>query len=248
MIKISLITATKNSAATLENCFSSINRQQYMNLEYIVVNGASDQKTTELVGKYEKLISSYIEEPDKGIYHAFNKGLKIASGDIIGFLNADDFFAYDHVLKDVAQCFNDKDIDAVYGNLEYVDYYHTDKVLRKWISGQYQANSFEKGWMPPHPTLYIRREIYEKYGNFNTEFVSAADYELMLRFIHKNKIRLHYLPKVMVKMRAGGMSNRSLYNRIRANREDQKAWSINKLKMPFWLPFRKPLRKIKQFF
>ncbi len=248
MIKISLITATKDSAKTLETCFESVNRQQYPNLEYIVIDGASADKTAEIIGKYEKMITAFVSEKDDGIYHAFNKGLNLVSGEIIGFLNADDFYAYEKVLKDVATIFEQKDVDAVYGDLEYVDFYNTNKVVRRWIAGEYKPNAFEKGWMPPHPTLFVRKSVYDSYGYFNTNFVSAADYELMLRFIHIHKIKLAYLSKVLIKMRLGGMSNRSLYNRWRANKEDRNAWKINGLKMPFWLPVRKPLRKIPQFF
>ncbi len=247
-LRISLITATFNSANTLKDTFESINRQRYMNLEYLVIDGKSTDKTAFLVGQYEKMISIFVSEKDKGIYHAFNKGLSMACGDIIGFLNSDDIYAYDCVLRDVANLFKDQSIDAVYGDLQYVDNKNTNRILRNWKAGEYKKDTFRQGWMPPHPTLFIRKDIYDKLGYYNTNFVSAADYELMLRFIHKHNIRLAYLPKVLVKMREGGISNHNLSNRLRANREDRKAWQVNGLSMPFYLPFIKPLRKIKQFF
>jgi len=246
-MKITLITASYNSATTLEETIKSVIAQNYPLLEYIVIDGASTDNTIEIIKKYEKHITKWVSEKDKGIYDAFNKGLEMASGDIIGFLNSDDMFAQNDALKKIAKIFQTKSVDGVYGDLHYVDFDNTQRVVRKWKAGHYKPGAFLYGWMPPHPSLYLRKSCYTKYGNFNTSFISAADYELMLRMIHKNQIILAYLPEVVVKMRMGGISNKSVLNRIRANKEDRRAWKVNKLKMPFYTTWLKPLRKISQF-
>jgi len=186
-------------------------------------------------------------KPDLGIYDALNKGIAFSTGEIIGFLHSNDFYATPDVLQDIANVFDSTDADAVYADLDYVDAVNTNKIIRKWRSGKYKKNSFLYGWMPPHPTLFIKKEIYDKYGFFNLTFKTAADYELMLRFIYKHKIKLGYLPKVTVKMRMGGLSNSSLKHRVFANYEDRKAWEVNNLKPHFYTLYLKPLRKVFQF-
>ncbi|MCK5538034.1 MAG: glycosyltransferase, partial [Bacteroidales bacterium] len=245
--KISIITASYNNASTIEDTINSIIEQNYANLSYYIIDGQSTDDTLSIIKKYSKNITNYISEKDNGIYDAFNKGLKLAEGEIIGFLNSDDFFADKNVLNDVAKLFKNPNIDAVYGDLNYIDFNNPNKIVRNWKANPYKKNSFKYGWMPPHPTLFIRKKYYEKYGYFNTNLISAADYELMLRFIHKYGIKLAYLPKVLINMRVGGISNSNLQNRLRANKEDRLAWKLNGLKMPFYTPILKPLRKITQF-
>jgi glycosyltransferase involved in cell wall biosynthesis len=214
-----------------------------------------------------------ISEPDKGIYDAMNKGIRLATGDIIGILNADDLYATPDVLAKVAALFDDPAIEACYGDLEYVknsekvpmkrgegDLYPASHgspltmhrshftVVRYWKSGVYNRNKFKWGWMPPHPTFFVRRSVYERHGTFNLQLGSAADYELMLRFLYVHGIRTAYLPEVLVLMRAGGASNESLAARIKANRMDRKAWEINGLKPYPWTLLLKPLRKLPQYF
>ncbi len=246
-MKISLITVSYNSEETIEETIQSVLAQKNIDLEYILIDGASTDKTLNIVEAYKSKIAVFLSEKDKGIYDAMNKGIQLATGDVIGILNSDDVFTNDEILGKVCKAFEDPEIDAVYGDLEYVDRIDLSKVKRKWISGKYKEGAFLKGWMPPHPTFYVRKKIYDAFSSFNLEFNSAADYEIMLRFIHKHKIKLSYLPEIMVKMRQGGQSNASLINRLKANREDKKAWLVNGLKpAPFTL-IKKPLSKLGQF-
>lgn len=244
-MKVSIITVTYNSAATLQDCINSIATQTYSDIEHIIVDGNSTDNTMKIVQLNQSVVKSLSEE-DNGLYDAMNKGIEMASGEIIGILNSDDVFADTKVIEDVVIQIKNK--DSLYSDLCYVDEKDLTKVTRYWKSGAYKRNSFKRGWMPPHPTLFVRKELYEKHGLFNTNLVSAADYELMLRFLYKHSCSVAYLPRVTVKMREGGLSNQSVANRLRANREDRKAWELNNLKMPILLPFLKPLRKVHQFF
>jgi glycosyltransferase len=192
-------------------------------------------------------VTSVTSEADNGIYDAMNKGIKKATGDIVGILNSDDFYASPSILSEIVSAFEETGCDAVYGDLEYVNRTDVSKVVRYWRSGKYDQGSFAWGWMPPHPTFFVKRSLYDQYGVFNLDMRTAADYELMLRFIHKHKIKLTYIPKVLVKMRDGGASNVSIGSRIRANREDKQAWMINGLN-PYWFTlYLKPIRKLSQF-
>lgn len=245
--KVSILTVCFNSAKTIEDTIKSVIMQDYSNIEYILIDGKSTDNTLEVIQKYKGQLSRIISEKDKGMYDGLNKGLKLATGEIIGILNADDFYTEKNIISSVVDKLAKEKTDALYGDLYYVEEKDTDKVKRYWRSGAYRPGAFIRGWMPPHPTFFVKKEIYDRYGGFNLELRSAADYELMLRFIHKHKIKLSYLEKVMVKMRVGGMSNANLQNRYKANREDKKAWELNGLtprKYTFWL---KPLRKIGQF-
>lgn len=246
-IKVSVITSSYNSEATITDTINSVNKQTYSNIEHVFIDGKSTDNSVELIEKLstrEKIVTS---EKDKGIYDAMNKGIALASGDIVGILNSDDFYADENVIADVVELFEKTKADAVYADLDYVEEVDTNKVVRKWRSGNYKHGHFKWGWMPPHPTLFLRKEVYEKHGHFNLELKSAADYEIMLRFIHKHKIKLAYLPRVTVKMRLGGLSNSSIKHRMFANKEDRKAWKINGLKPYFFTLYLKPLRKIAQY-
>lgn len=247
-MKISIITITYNSAATIEQTIRSVLEQSYKDVEYIIVDGLSTDNTLEIVNRYKDKISKIVSEKDNGLYDALNKGISLASGDVIGILHSDDFYTGNSVLQKVADTFQKNNADAVYANLYYVDKDNTDKIKRKWHSGNYTEGAFLNGWMPPHPTFFVKKEIYNKYGTFNLQFTSAADYELMLRFIHKNKIKLAYLDEFIVKMRTGGKSNVTVKNRVNANLEDRKAWEVNGLKPRFYTLTLKPFRKIIQFF
>lgn len=188
-----------------------------------------------------------VSEPDGGIYDAMNKGVARATGDIVGILNSDDFYAHDRVIARVVERFEQTGCDALYADCCYVDRIQTGQITRYWKAGRYQKGAFRNGWMPPHPTFFVRKEHYNRLGAYRDEFKSAGDYELLLRFIHKHELSVEYLPEVTVMMRAGGASNVSLKNRLRANGEDREAWRINGLKMPVYTPWLKPLRKISQF-
>lgn len=246
-MKVSIITVVRNGADTIGDCIESVLNQVYPDLEYIIVDGGSTDGTPDIVRSYGAKIARFISEPDDGIYDAMNKGIKVATGEVIGILNADDLYRHSGVIKQVMERLNQTGCDAVYSNLVYVDRADTSRVKRYWPGGLYTPNSFLWGWMPAHPTLFVRRHIYEQYGLFKTSLRSAADYELMLRFIHKHHIRLAYLNDLTVMMRVGGVSNQSLVHRFKANREDSKAWRMNELTPYFFTLWLKPLRKLTQF-
>jgi glycosyltransferase involved in cell wall biosynthesis len=248
-LKISIITITYNSAKTVEDTVRSVLSQDYPDIEYIIVDGLSKDSTLSILQKYSTRISRIISEKDKGLYDALNKGITAATGDVVGMLHSDDTYTDSTVISKIANLFkNDANVDGVYADLVFVDRVNPDKVLRTWIAGEYKEGAFKKGWMPPHPTFFVKRKLYEKFGLFNIGLKLSADYELMLRFIHKNKIRVSYLPEVIVKMRMGGISNTSLFVKIKANIEDKLAWKLNGLKPGFLTTIRKPLKKLTQYF
>jgi glycosyltransferase involved in cell wall biosynthesis len=246
-MKVSIITATYNSATTVADTLLSIEKQTYLpNIEHIIVDGLSADNTLEIVNHFQH-VTKVISEKDKGIYDAMNKGLSLANGDIIGILNSDDFYAHENVIEEVVKLFKVTKCDAVYGDLIFVHPEKPNKILRKWIAGNFNAELFLKGWMPPHPTFFVRKEVYEKYGKFNLALKSSADYELLLRLLFKHRIKVEYLRDVIVKMRSGGQSTKSFANRIRAHKEDYIAWRMNNLKPKWYTLLMKPARKIKQF-
>lgn len=247
-MKVSIITITYNSEATLKDTIESVVNQSYGDIEYIIVDGKSTDNTLSIIESYKDKISKVISEKDKGLYDALNKGIALATGDLIGIIHSDDFYTNNFVIEKIIKSIEENNSDAVYADLYYVDKVDTNKIFRKWKSGSYKHGMFLNGWMPPHPTFFAKRSVYEKFGSFNLSFVSAADYELMLRFIHKHKINLSYLPEFIVKMRVGGKSNVTLNNRLRANKEDRKAWIVNGLIPKFYTLYLKPLRKIIQLF
>ena len=245
-MKVSVITATFNSAATLTDTLSSVRDQTYPLVEHLIIDGGSKDNTMEIVAGFPH-VKQICSEKDRGIYDAMNKGVKRATGDIVGILNSDDFYASENVLREVVDTFQQSGCDAVYGDLQYVDKDDVSKIVRYWRSGPYQHGAFKWGWMPPHPSFFVRRALYDRFGFFNLDMETAADYELMLRMIHKEGASLQYLPNVLVKMRTGGASNASLASRLKANTDDRKAWEINGVK-PYWFTlYLKPIRKITQF-
>ena len=246
MSTITIITANYNFADTLSDCIESV-ISQTQSPEYIIIDGASSDATPAILDQYKDRLTKVISESDRGMYDGLNKGIKLATGEIIEILNADDFYPSNDVLAKVIDAFEDTDIEACYGDLVYVDSMDIKKVVRYWRAGDYDQQKFLHGWMPPHPTLFIRRSIYERYGVFNLELGTAADYELILRFLLKQKIRAVYIPEVLVHMRTGGMSNVSIWNRLKANQMDRKAWEVNELKPYPWTLIAKPLRKLKQW-
>ena len=245
-MKISIITATYNSAATVKDTLTCVSQQDHADIEHIIVDGLSKDNTLDIVSGFPH-VSRLISEKDKGIYDAMNKGIRMAGGAVIGILNSDDLYTDSKVLSVVAEAFSDPAVMTVYADLQYVHPEDTNKVIRTWRSGPYRQRSFYYGWMPPHPTFFVRKEVYEQVGLFNPDLRSAADYELMLRILLKTGLPAHYIPRVIVRMRAGGMSNASLGNRLRANKEDHLAWKLNNLKPYFFTLYLKPLRKIHQF-
>lgn len=240
----SIITPTFNSSTTLADTCRSVQAQQGVKIEHIVQDGGSQDDTVTIARKHQADCQS---QPDNGLYDAMNTGIQRATGDIIGILNSDDFYANDQVLALVQEVFSDPDVQAVYGDLDYVDPERTGNVIRKWRSGPYDREKFRYGWMPPHPTFFVRRELYEQYGLFDLSFRTSADYELMLRFLYKHQVQAAYIPEVLVKMRAGGVSNSSFRHRLYANKEDRRAWAVNGLKPHFFTTFLKPVRKLGQW-
>lgn len=246
-MRISIITVVFNGRKTIEKCLDSVREQECpFPVEHVIVDGGSDDGTLECI-KRKNCVSTIISEPDEGIYDAMNKGIRAAGGDVVGILNADDFYASSHVLRHVVQLLDEKGLDSCYGDLVYVDADEVTKVKRYWRSGDYQPRKFYWGWMPPHPTFFVRREVYLKYGLFNLSFGTAADYELMLRFLLKHRISCGYIPEILVKMRSGGTSNASLKTRLIANWNDRLAWKVNDLKPYPWTLYLKPLSKVTQY-
>lgn len=243
---LSLITATFNAEETLADNIKCV-AGQTVPVEHMIVDGGSRDGTMKVVEAHRAHLSQVVCEPDDGLYDAMNKGIRMANGDVVGILNADDFYPSDDVIERVLAPFDDPDVGAVYGDLWYVDADDTSKATRKWRAGEFDRNKFYWGWMPPHPTFFVRRELYDMYGDFNLALGSAADYELMLRFLLKHRVRAAYVPKVLVHMRVGGVSNASVANRLAANRMDRQAWRVNGLKPYPWTTVAKPLRKVVQW-
>ena len=245
-MKISIVTATFNSASTVRDTLESIRGQDHPDIEHLIVDGGSTDGTLDIVKGYPH-VSRVVTGKDDGIYDAMNKGIRMATGGVIGILNSDDVYTDETVLTDVAAAFADPSVMTVYADLQYVAADDVDRVQRTWNSGRFKKRNFYYGWMPPHPTFFVRREVYEKAGLFHAGLRSAADYEFMLRILLKWGMSTHYIPRVIVKMRTGGMSNASLLNRLRANKEDRQAWKLNDLRPYFFTLYLKPLRKIHQF-
>lgn len=248
-MKVSIITTTYNSAATIKDTLLSVNSQDYPNIEHIIVDGNSSDNTLDIVRKYGKRVTTIISESDKGIYDAMNKGIGAATGDVVGILNSDDFYASSDVVSKIASTFEaDKSIDGVYTNLYYVKQNNPQEIVRHWISKPFKAKSFFKGWHPPHPTLYIKREIYEKYGVFDLNFKLAADFELMLRLFERYGIKTKYLPFTAIRMRLGGATSKNISNMKKQNIECLRAFESNGFKAPLFYPIYRLFPKLLQYF
>lgn len=245
-LKISVITACFNSEATIGEAIATLKRQDWPAIEHVVVDGASKDKTVEIARKTLGTQDVLISEPDQGIYDALNKGIQHASGDIVGFLHSDDLLAHDHVLTKIAACFDNLDVGAVYGDLQYVQAENTANVIRHWKSGQFTAGKLKKGWMPPHPTFFMRRELYQALGGFDLRYRIAGDYDALLRYLGSGKVHVEYVPDVLVKMRVGGASNGSVKQILRKSKEDIAAMRSNGINPLIALPC-KNFSKLPQF-
>lgn len=249
-MKISIITATYNSAKTLEVCMDSVLNQTYDDIEYILVDGNSKDGTLDLIKskaqKHENV--SWISEPDKGIYDALNKGILKATGDVVGFVHSDDFLANKTIVSKIANAFKSEKVDGVYGNLHYVRFDNVDDVIRNWKSQDFKIKLLGRGWMPAHPTLFLKSDIYRTNGKFNLDYRIAADYDFILRIFKNPLNKFYYLPETITKMRVGGLSNRNLSNLILKTTEDYRAAKTNHIRLPLITIGLKNLSKIPQWF
>lgn len=245
---VSIITGTYNSEEFVSDCVLSVTNQDYVAIEHVIVDGESTDSTVERIRTTPNRVTKLVSEEDDGIYDAMNKGLKLGDGEILGILNSDDFYNHNDVISKVVKAFEDPNIDCVYGDLLYVEQDNTDKVVRKWITGNYTKDAFKKGWHPAHPSFFVRKSVYEKYGYFNLKYGLAADFELMLRFMEKHQIKGVYLPFPMVRMRLGGATNKSIKNILKGNQECIAAFKNNNIKVPAFYPVIRLLPKLKQFF
>ena len=246
-MKVTIITVTLNSERFLEDCIKSVISQDYKDIEHIIIDGGSTDATLSIIHKYKDHIAAWVSEKDPGMYDAINKGMRMATGDIIGTLNSDDTLSTSKVISEIANTFYEQKVDSVYGDLVYVDQQNTDKVIRVWKGLPYKRKRYKYGWMPAHPTFYFKRELLDKYGYYETHYFTASDYEFMARYLFYFRISAYYIPKLIVKMRTGGMSNKTIYQRLRANRRDYLAMKRNRIPFPFIVSLLKPLIKLHQY-
>ncbi len=247
-MKISLLTVSFNSAATIKDTIESIRSQDYKNIEYIVVDGNSKDGTIEIIKSYDSFISKWISEPDKGIYDAMNKALQLATGDVVGILNSDDFYFNNQILSQIANAFLDSSVDVVFGDLVFLDPNNLEKVVRKYSSAKWSPDKFAKGFMPAHPTVFVRRKYYEQFGLFKTDYKIAADYELLIRFLYVHKLKYKYLPITMVKMRRGGVSSKNWKSNFILNDEIIRACRENGIKTNVFKVYPKYFVKLFELF
>lgn len=252
-MKISVITATYNSARTIPEIIDCIQQQSFPNIEWIVVDGQSSDGSIEILKKSKRL-SRLVSESDRGIYDALNKGIKMATGDVIGFLHSDDVFASTKTLELIAAEFSasengtGKIPDVVYGDLVFTALQNPNKIVRYWQSKTFKPGLLYRGWMPPHPTLFMRREVYEKHGYFNTNLKCASDYDYIIRVFQDETLEKRYIPRVITKMRMGGTSTGSMKKILDKKKEDYRVLRENKMPFPFWILVAKNISKIKQLF
>lgn len=246
---ISIITATYNSVATLRDTFESVLAQTYKDIDYIVVDGCSKDNTLDIIREYEPRFDGrmrWISEPDKGIYDAMNKGIRMAKGDVVGILNSDDFYFDNTVLAEISKAFLQHDTDSVFANLVYVNANNTDTIERIWKGSPYKPGRFQYGWVPAHPTFYVKRQCYLRFGDYDLSYQVSADFELMLRFLAKNRIKSHYIDRYFVRMRSGGESNGSLRNILLGNKNVIRAFKENGIQPSKLYPFFRLVPKIGQ--
>ncbi|MEK7199586.1 MAG: glycosyltransferase family 2 protein [Bacteroidota bacterium] len=243
---VSIITATFNSSSTIADCIKSVASQTYPHIEHIIIDGGSTDGALDIIKKYSDRIAYWISEPDKGIYDAMNKGIKLASGDIVGILNSDDFYANNDVISSVVKEFEAKNVDSVFADLVFITREEPQKIVRYYNSSHFNPKRFNYGWMPAHPTFFVKRNIYERYGLFKTDYKIASDYELLTRFLAKYKISYSYIPKVIIKMRTGGLSTKSLKSNWILNKEIVRACAENGIKTNIFKVYSKYFTKFLQ--
>jgi len=249
-MKVSIITPVLNAAESIGLTLESVKYQSYGNIEHIVVDGKSKDDTLAIIAKYATHSPNLriLSEIDTGIYNAINKGIAMASGEVIAILNAGDVYNSTEIINKIVGTFGKEKVDSIYGDLVYVKKNNYKKIVRYWESGSYNRDNFYRGWMPPHPSFFVRKIVVERLGQYNESLNISSDYEFMLRLLFKEKISTYYIPRVMVSMPEGGKSNKSIKNRIIANMEDRRAWRINDLFPKRYTLFRKPFSKISQLY
>jgi len=247
LIKISVITVCYNAKATLEDTLRSVQEQSYNNIEHILIDGASSDGTVDIIRKNERRLAYWISEPDQGIYDAMNKGIQQATGDLIGFLNADDIFENNMVLGWIAEAFSERDINACYGDLVYVNRADSTRIVRYYRSKHFTPARIAYGVMPAHPTLYLTKDIFKKFGLFRTDYRIAADFEFIARIFGKQMIKFHYIPKVLIKMRTGGVSTRNIKSNFIINQEIVRACFENNIPTSLFKVYLKYFKKIFEF-
>lgn len=247
MITISVVTVARNAVATIEQTIRSVAEQNYPHIEHIVIDGGSTDGTVDIVRRHRDKIAVFKSEPDHGMYDAMNKGLRVATGDIVGFLNADDVYADSRVLEVISQTIEGQKVDACFGDLVYVDKNNPNRIVRYWKSQPYRDGLFERGWMPAHPTFYAKKWVYEKYGGYDLAYWRQSDFELTMRFLAVHKIKSVYIPKVLVRMRSGGVS-RGLWHILEGNIEAYRACRKHSLNVTPFFIVKKILSRIPQFF
>ena len=245
-MKISIITATYNSEMTVRDTIESILSQDYPDIEYIIIDGASTDETVEIIKSYESKIAKFISEPDRGMYDAMNKGIQLATGDVIGILNSDDFYADSNVISNVVNSLRESRTDSIFGDLVYVSSHNLTKITRYYSSAHFHPRLFAYGWMPAHPTFFVKRWAYEQYGLFQTDYKIAADYELLTRFLARHQLSYTYLPMVMVRMRTGGASTTNLKSNWILNREIIRACAENSIQTNWLKVLSKYFKKVFQ--
>lgn len=246
MLKVSIITVVRNNKSYIEDCIKSVIEQKYPNIEYIIIDGGSTDGTIDIIKQYYDQISIFISEPDGGIYDAMNKGIKLATGDIVGTLNSDDYYNSNEVITEIVGEFTEKGVDSIFADLVYVDRNNKDKIVRYYKSANFTPNKFAYGWMPAHPTFFLKRNFYEKYGLFKTDYKIASDYELLVRLLGKNKLSYSYMPKVIIKMRHGGISTSSFKSNWILNMEIIRACRDNGIQTNIFKVFSKYFVKFYQ--
>jgi glycosyltransferase involved in cell wall biosynthesis len=246
-MKVSIITVSLNSAATLEACLQSVIAQTHRDIEQISVDGRSVDGTLDILERYRDRFAARLVESDGGLYQAMNKGLALARGDLIGFLHSDDVYAADDVVDGLVELVSREGFDSCYGDLVYEDAAGSGRTVRYWKAGPFDVRNFEKGWMPPHPAFFVRKRIYERYGGFNLDFPVVADYEIMLRLLYRHRISTGYFPRVVIRKRTGGISRPTVLNVVRNNAACYRAWRVNGLEPKPGIFIRKVLSKFGQF-
>lgn len=247
-MKISVVTVAKNAGATIKDTLLSVAGQTHAPVEHIVIDGASTDETLAVVRRYGDHVSMTVSEPDQGLYHAMNKGISLASGDVIGTLNADDVYAHGDVLSRVAEVFADPAVEACYADLVYVRRHDPGRVVRYWKSRPFVPGSFARGWIPAHPTFFVRREVYDRYGGFDLRYRFQSDFDLTMRLLQVYGINSVYIPEILVRMRMGGTTNKSVVNIIKGNMESFRACRNHGIRVGPWFFVAKFAMRLPQFF